>query len=312
MASAGRPGGGTEGDEVGVVDTGVILPLAAQVRCNGHAYVSPCLWPRSCVPDSSRGTTTGRSSRWRRTARSPGRSASVDAPILPRSCNKPIQALAMVRLGLDLPPELLALACASHSGETFHIDGVRRILDRAGLDESALQTPPGYPLDDETLEKLLRTGGEQEPDPDELLGQARSHARHLCGQRLGHDDLPRPEDPLQVAIGRDVRRAHRRAGDHGGDRRLRRAAALDLAGRAGPRLPQPGGRRGRAGDRVAEAIRATPRTSPAPTATRSRCSTRSRARSARPARSPVTPSRWPTAGRSRSRPTTALPGYARC
>ena len=34
----------------------------------------------------------------------------------------------MVRLGLDLPPELLALACASHSGEHFHLEGVRRIL----------------------------------------------------------------------------------------------------------------------------------------------------------------------------------------
>ena len=42
----------------------------------------------------------------------------------------------MVRLGLDLPPELLALACASHSGEPFHVEGVRRILASAGLDES--------------------------------------------------------------------------------------------------------------------------------------------------------------------------------
>ena len=28
----------------------------------------------------------------------------VESPILPRSCNKPIQALGMVRAGLDLPP----------------------------------------------------------------------------------------------------------------------------------------------------------------------------------------------------------------
>ena len=54
----------------------------------------------------------------------------------------------MVRLGLDLPPDLLALACASHSGEPFHLDGVRRILAPAGLTEAALQTPPDYPLDD--------------------------------------------------------------------------------------------------------------------------------------------------------------------
>ncbi len=83
----------------------------------------------------------------------------VQAPVLPRSCNKPVQALGMVRLGLDLPPDLLALACASHSGEPFHLDGVRRILASAGLDEAALQTPPDYPLDDEERDVVLRAGG---------------------------------------------------------------------------------------------------------------------------------------------------------
>ena len=50
------------------------------------------------------------------------------ARILPRSSNKPAQATAMVRAGLPLEGELLALAAASHSGEEFHVDGVRRIL----------------------------------------------------------------------------------------------------------------------------------------------------------------------------------------
>jgi L-asparaginase II len=71
------------------------------------------------------------------------------ARILPRSSNKPAQAAAMVRAGLPLEGELLALAAASHSGEAFHLAGVRRILDMAGLDESALLTPPELPLDDE-------------------------------------------------------------------------------------------------------------------------------------------------------------------
>jgi len=70
------------------------------------------------------------------------------AQILPRSSNKPAQASAMVRAGLPLEGELLALASASHSGETFHLEGVQRILDKAGLDESALLTPPELPLDE--------------------------------------------------------------------------------------------------------------------------------------------------------------------
>ncbi len=83
----------------------------------------------------------------------------VESQVLPRSCNKPLQALAMVRAGLDLPSELVALVCASHSGEDFHLDGVRRILALVDLDETALQTPPDYPLDDALRDAWIRAGG---------------------------------------------------------------------------------------------------------------------------------------------------------
>ncbi|WP_022921980.1 asparaginase [Ornithinimicrobium pekingense] len=72
----------------------------------------------------------------------------VEAPILPRSSLKPLQAVAMLRAGADLSGELLALACASHSGEPFHLEGSRRILAAAGLEESALQNTPDRPLDE--------------------------------------------------------------------------------------------------------------------------------------------------------------------
>jgi len=39
----------------------------------------------------------------------------------------------MLRAGLDLDGKLLALAAASHSGEAFHVAGVREILAGAGL-----------------------------------------------------------------------------------------------------------------------------------------------------------------------------------
>ena len=57
---------------------------------------------------------------------------SPDVAVFPRSSNKPLQAVGMLEAGLDLDGELLALACASHSGEAFHLDGVRRILAGAG------------------------------------------------------------------------------------------------------------------------------------------------------------------------------------
>jgi L-asparaginase II len=82
----------------------------------------------------------------------------VDQPMFPRSSNKPMQALGMLRSGLDLDGELLALAGASHSGETFHLDGVRRILAGVDLDESALRTPSAYPLDDTARDEWVRAG----------------------------------------------------------------------------------------------------------------------------------------------------------
>lgn len=87
----------------------------------------------------------------------------VESQILPRSCNKPLQAVGMLRAGLDLDGELLALASASHSGEPFHVEGVHRILASAGLSVDDLQTPPGYPLDDEARDALIRAGGAATP-----------------------------------------------------------------------------------------------------------------------------------------------------
>lgn len=83
----------------------------------------------------------------------------TDEDMYPRSANKPAQAAAMVDHGLPLDGELLALAAASHSGEEFHVDGVRRILASAGLDETALQNTPGWPLDEAAKDAVVRAGG---------------------------------------------------------------------------------------------------------------------------------------------------------
>ena len=124
----------------------------------------------------------------------------VASAVLPRSCNKPLQALGMVRLGLDLEPELLALACASHSGEDFHVAGVRRILARGGLDESALQTPPDYPLDDAARDAVIRAGGEKRPV---LMNCSGKHAAMLLTCVVNDwdtADYREPDHPLQRAI----------------------------------------------------------------------------------------------------------------
>jgi L-asparaginase II len=75
------------------------------------------------------------------------RTGDVDTAFFPRSTAKPMQAVAMTRLGLSLPPDLLALAAASHSGEPFHLDAAQRILDGCGCTEDDLGNPADRPFD---------------------------------------------------------------------------------------------------------------------------------------------------------------------
>jgi L-asparaginase II len=120
--------------------------------------------------------------------------------VLPRSCNKPLQALAMVRAGLDLDGELLALACASHSGEDFHLDGVRRILAGAGLDESALQTPVDWPLDDAARDRVVRAGGTRTSVQMNCSGKHAAMLATCVANGWPTDSYLDPDHPLQRAI----------------------------------------------------------------------------------------------------------------
>lgn len=120
--------------------------------------------------------------------------------VFPRSSNKPAQAAAMVRHGLDLPEHLLALSAASHSGERFHLAGVHEILAQAGLDESALQTPADYPLDPRERDAWIGDGRRPAPIAMNCSGK---HAAMLatCVVNGWPTDTYRAADhPLQQSI----------------------------------------------------------------------------------------------------------------
>jgi len=123
----------------------------------------------------------------------------------PRSSLKPLQALAMVRAGLDVPDRLLALACASHAGDAVHRDGVHELLGLAGLDESALRNTPALPLDPAVaLEWELAGHG-----PSRLTQNCSGkHAAMLVTCRVNGWDTASyldPEHPLQRAVAETVR-----------------------------------------------------------------------------------------------------------
>lgn len=84
----------------------------------------------------------------------------IDSVILPRSANKPIQAMAFVESGaidkFGLGDEHISLACASHNGEPRHVETVRAWLARIGLSESDLECGSHPPRLQATIEALAR------------------------------------------------------------------------------------------------------------------------------------------------------------
>ncbi|WP_371413809.1 asparaginase [Streptomyces lunaelactis] len=82
----------------------------------------------------------------------------IEAAFYPCSALKPVQVVGMLRAGLSLDDELLALAVASHSGEERHLVGVQGILDFAGLAEADLRNAPDWPCDPAVREAWVRCG----------------------------------------------------------------------------------------------------------------------------------------------------------
>jgi L-asparaginase II len=124
----------------------------------------------------------------------------ASGPIFPRSSSKPLQGLAMVRHGLATDGAQLALACASHSGEAFHLEAARAILADAGLSETDLQNTPDYPLDDAARVALIAGGAPKQSITQNCSGK---HASMLATCVANGWDLATyrsPEHPLQVAI----------------------------------------------------------------------------------------------------------------
>jgi L-asparaginase II len=64
----------------------------------------------------------------------------------PRSAVKSLQASAMLKAGLTVSDEELAIVCASHSGNQIHIDLVSKMLADRGIPLSAMQNASDKPL----------------------------------------------------------------------------------------------------------------------------------------------------------------------
>ena len=120
--------------------------------------------------------------------------------IFPRSATKPFQALAMVRAGLSLPADQLALVCASHSGQDIHQDTARSILASVNLDESALMNTPGYGVHVPSAHESIRAGFGKTALQMDCSGKHAGMLATCVINGWSTNDYLNEEHPLQIAI----------------------------------------------------------------------------------------------------------------
>jgi L-asparaginase II len=132
----------------------------------------------------------------------------VERPIFPRSAVKALQAILLVESGaadaFGLGEAELAVACASHSGDRVHVEAVRSLLGRAGLDESYLACGAHWPVSEEAFGDLVRRRARPLSIHNNCSGK---HAGMLAAcVHLGLDPrgYERRDHPVQVAIARII------------------------------------------------------------------------------------------------------------
>nr|NLI50208.1 asparaginase [Propionibacterium sp.] len=117
--------------------------------------------------------------------------------VLPRSANKPLQAVGCLRAGAPARDETLAVAASSHSGEPFHLDAVRRLLAAGGLTEAALRNTPDYPVDEAARIAWIAAGRPRTPLAQNCSGK---HAAMVTAAAASGWDVAAyldPTHPLQ-------------------------------------------------------------------------------------------------------------------
>lgn len=77
-----------------------------------------------------------------------------------RSAAKPFQALPFLLNGgaerFGFSEKEVALACGSHSGESFHVETTENMLAKGGFTESDLQCGAHFPFDEKTAEQMIK------------------------------------------------------------------------------------------------------------------------------------------------------------
>ena len=121
-----------------------------------------------------------------------------------RSSGKAFQALPVVASGaadrFGFTEQETAIACGSHNGEPIHVETVRSMLQKIGLDESALKCGAHEPYSVDVARELIRQGKRPTQIQNNCSGKHAAMlalAKHFNAPTETYDEL---ENPVQQMI----------------------------------------------------------------------------------------------------------------
>jgi L-asparaginase II len=115
-----------------------------------------------------------------------------------RSACKPHQSIPLITSGaadaFGFTEDEIAMACASHSGETMHVEIVRRMLEKIGMSESDLKCGTHFPFSEAESRRMQRAGETPTPLQNNCSGKhvgMLALAKHIgaetrCYETLDH------------------------------------------------------------------------------------------------------------------------------
>jgi len=121
-----------------------------------------------------------------------------------RSSAKPFQALPFVERGgvehYGYTPKELALSCASHESAQYHLDTVKGMQAKIGIQESQLQCGSHMPGDVAVFRSMIQSGAEPTPNNNNCSGKHTSMLAHAKMRGLPLENYLDIDHPIQQDI----------------------------------------------------------------------------------------------------------------
>lgn len=125
-------------------------------------------------------------------------------PVFSRSSMKPLQAKAILDLGVDLDASSTALAAASHSGSPQQLALIEAELHAAGLSEHDLACPPQLPYGEDERRRWLASGQVERRLAMNCSGKHTAMLRACVARGWPISGYVDPSHPLQREIARTI------------------------------------------------------------------------------------------------------------